>query len=457
MGQPVIGHGSAIVDFQAFERITGTARWTDTPPVSILGSVVVGAGQAGLAASHHLGRLGIEHVVLERTRIGATWLSQRWDAFALNTPGWRSHIQPADQERQTEEDDAFLSAAGFAERLEAFAGRHGIAVTTGVEVTRVAPVGAPAEGFIVSVRRADGEDELRTPTVVVASGILNVPLVPRIAAALPTGLPQLTAAGYRNAADLPAGAVLVVGSAQSGVQIAEDLVAAGRTVYLCTSSVGRMPRRYRGRDIFAWLGDAGFFDQLPGQLADPRMVSWPQPHVSGVGPLGHTVSLQSLAAQGVTLLGRATAVDGDRVLLEDTVGANIAFGDRISAEMKALVDRHIDAAGVAAPSAGMDPADAPHPDPAAVRSPGHLDLEAAGIGSVLWTTGFGGAFGYLPAAVVDERGVPIHDRGIAPVPGIYMLGFPWLTKRKSGIIPGVYEDAATIAEHVARRSTVDAR
>jgi putative flavoprotein involved in K+ transport len=425
--------------------------------VSILGSVVVGAGQAGLAASHHLTRLGIEHVVLERTRIGAIWLSQRWDTFALNTPGWRSHLRPDDQERQTADDDAFPSAPAFVERLEAFAARHDIRVTTGVEVTGIEPVSAAGEGFILSFTGADGTDELRARTVVVASGILNVPRIPSIAAALPSGFPQVTVADYRNATDLPAGAVLVVGSAQSGVQIAEDLVAAGRRVYLCTSSVGRIPRRYRGRDIFAWLGDAGFFDQGPGGLPDPRMLTWPQPQVSGVGPLGRTVSLQSLAAQGVTLLGRPTAVEGDRVLLDDTVGANIAFGDRISAEVKGLVDRHIVAAGIAAPAPEMDPADAPHPDPAAVRSPAHLDLEAAGIGSVLWTTGFTGAFGYLPPAAVDGQGVPIHDRGVAPVPGIYMLGFPWLTKRKSGIIPGVYDDAAMIAEHVARGSTVHAR
>ncbi|MDP9481928.1 MAG: NAD(P)-binding domain-containing protein, partial [Chloroflexota bacterium] len=142
--------------------------------MSILGSVVVGAGQAGLAASHHLARLGVEHVVLERSRIGATWLSQRWDTFALNTPGWRSHLSPEDRERQTGSDDGFLSARGFVDRLESFAGRNGIVVTTGVEVTGVAPAGAPGDGFVVSVTGADGPDELRACTVVVASGILNV-------------------------------------------------------------------------------------------------------------------------------------------------------------------------------------------------------------------------------------------------------------------------------------------
>ena len=284
-----------------------------------------------------------------------------------------------------------------------------------------------------------------------------MPRIPAIAAALPAGLPQITAADYRNPAALPSGAVLVVGSAQTGVQVAEDLIAAGRRVYLCTSSVGRMPRRYRGRDIFAWLGDAGFFEQTPDRLPDPAMMQWPQPQVSGVGPLGRTVSLQGLAAQGVTLLGRPVAVDGGRIALDDTVGANIAFGDRTSADTKGLVDRYIEGAGIDAGPAGPDPADVPHADPAAVHSPASLDLDKAGIGSLVWATGFGGDFGYLPAAALDARGVPIHDRGIGAVPGIFVVGFPWLSKRKSGIIPGVDEDAERIAELVARRETADAR
>lgn len=429
---------------------------SDTPPVSILGAVVVGAGQAGLASSYHLTRRGIEHVVLERGRVGESWLAQRWDTFALNTPGWRSHLREDDPDRRAD-DDAFLSAADFVGRLETFTRRHGLRVRTGAQVTRVAPAGPTDEGFVISVEGAQAGEELRAHSVVVASGIQNVPRIPPIAAAMPAGLRQLTAGDYRREADLPPGAVLVVGGAQSGVQIAEDLVAGGRTVYLCTSRVGRAPRRYRGRDIFAWLGEAGWFDQTPEQLPDPQMQRWPQPQVSGVGPLGHTVSLQGLAAQGVTLLGRPTTVAGDRIELDDTLGANIAFGDRISAELRGLIDRSIGSSGIEPPPREPDPADEPHPDPSAVHSPAHLDLDGAGIASVVWATGFGGAFGYLPGAVLDERSVPVHERGVAPVPGIFVVGFPWLTSRKSGIIPGVDEDAATVAEHVARRAGAGAR
>jgi putative flavoprotein involved in K+ transport len=280
--------------------------------VSTFGAVVIGAGQAGLAASYHLTARGLEHVVLERGRIGDTWRTQRWDSFALNTPGWRSHLRADDPDRRPD-DDAFLTALGFVGRLETFAARHRLPVREGVTVTGVTAAERAGDGFTIATAGADGPDELRARNIIVASGILNVPRLPPIAAELPVGLPQVTAADYRSPAGLPTGAVLVVGGAQTGVQLAEDLVAAGLRTFLCTSSVGRIPRRYRGRDIFAWLGDAGFFEQTPDQLPDPAMLRWPQPQVSGVGPLGRTVSLQSLAAQGVTLLGRPVTIDGDTI------------------------------------------------------------------------------------------------------------------------------------------------
>lgn len=419
-----------------------------------LGAVVIGAGQAGLAASYYLTQAGIDHVVLERGRIGETWRTQRWDTFVLNTPGWLSHVRSGDRtgDRDGEgQDDGFLSADAFVGRLEAYAARHEVPVRTAANVTRVEPLGPLGEGFLVSIDGPGGPDTLRSRAVVVASGIQNVPRIPAIAAAFPAGLPQVTAADYRRPSDLPPGAVLVVGGAQSGVQIAEDLLATGRTVYLCTSRVGRLRRRYRGRDMLGQLFDAGFYDMTPEDLPDPAMRLWPIPQTSGVGPLGHTVSLQGLAAHGVALLGRPTAVRGDRAVLDDTVGANIVFGDRVSSDLKALVDDHLRGAGAALAPSESDPADDPHPDPAAVHSPGELDLAAAGIGSVVWACGFGGDFGYLPAAAVDMRGVPIHDRGVSPIPGLFFIGFPWLTKRRSGIIAGVDEDAALIAGYVAGR------
>jgi len=416
--------------------------------VSGLGAIVIGAGQAGLAASYHLSCAGIEHVVLERGRIGETWRSQRWETFVLNTPGWLSHVLTADRGAEGQ-DDGFPSAAAFVARLESFATRHAVPIRAGVTVTRVDALGAQGGGFRVATQSADGPDEFTCRAVVVAAGIQNVPRMPAVAASFPPWVPQLTTADYRGPSDLPAGAVLVVGGAQSGVQIAEDLLAADRRVYLCTSRVGRLRRRYRGRDMIARLFDTGFYDVTPGQLPDPAMRTWPVPQTSGVGPLGHTVSLQGLASQGVTLLGRPIAVDGDRVELDDTVGTNVAFGDLVSHDLKARVDDDLRRAGSSLPPVEPDPADEPHPDPAGIRAPARLALERSGIGSVVWACGFGGAFGYLPSEALDASGVPLHVDGVGSLPGLSYVGFPWLSKRKSGIIPGVDEDAAWVVDHLA--------
>ena len=407
---------------------------------------VVGAGQAGLAASHHLMRRRIEHVVLERGRVGETWRTQRWDSFALNTPRWMSRT-PGEPEDGTDRD-AFLSASEWIARLEASAARDGLPVR---ERTTVRSVERRADGpfRLVVAGPHGGVEDLDARAVVVASGILNVPRIPAFASLIPGEVRQLTAASYRSPEDLPPGGVLVVGGAQSGVQIAEELALAGRAVHLATSSVGRIRRRYRGRDMFEWLHLAGFWEQTRERLPDPAMATWPNPQTSGIGPRGHSVSLQTLAALGVRLLGRPRAVEGGRMLLDDTLGAAIAFGDHIAVQLRAMADRAIEAAGIDARAAEPDPADEPHPDPTSVHSPPAIDLAASDITSVIWTTGFGGDFGYLPPAAVDDTGRPLNDGLAGSLPGLYHIGFPWLTNRRSGIIDGVDADGSAIATSVA--------
>ena len=224
--------------------------------------------------------------------------------------------------------------------------------------------------------------------VVVASGMLRVPKIPAIARSLPAGIAQLHSGTYRRPADLPSGAVLIVGSGQSGVQIAEDLLDSGRTVYLSTSAVARLRRRYRGRDALEWLVDAGRFYGVPvPRLPDPQVRFQTLWTTSGVGRFGHTVSLQSLADRGAILLGRPIGIDGDRLSLDDSVGANIAFGDRRSAEFNAELATIVESAGLEPPPLEPDPADVPHPDPLSVRSPTELDLGVAGVSTVIWATG----------------------------------------------------------------------
>ena len=410
-------------------------------------AIVIGAGQAGLAASYHLARRGIEHLVLERGGVGETWRSQRWTSFVLNTPNWMS-LLPGESEVAATRDE-FLPLAAFVAYLQTYADGRGLPIRTGTTVTTVE---AQSGSFAVSIRSEAGDEVLRARSIVVASGGQRVPRIPAIAHDLPPGIRQLAAADYRDPASLPPGAVLVVGSAQTGVQVAEDLVAGGRTVYLCTSAVGRFPRRYRGRDVLEWLSLVGLFDIPIEQLPDPSVRFLATAIVSGVGPLGHTVSLQGLAAQGAILLGRPARVSGDRISLDPTVGRNVAVGDRVSAETKIQSDDGLRALGVPLPPIGPDdPADQPHPDPLSIPSRAELDLESAGVGSVIWTTGFSGDFGYLPGSILDDGGRPVQVHGVTPMPGVFCLGLPWMARRRSGLISGVDGDAAFVVERLAEQ------
>jgi putative flavoprotein involved in K+ transport len=413
----------------------------------LIEAIVIGAGQAGLAASYHLSRRGIGHVVLERDRIAESWRSQRWNSFVLNTNNGLS-LLPGET-TDAVDSGAFLARDAFVARLVAYADRHRAPIRSQAAVIRVETLPGGG-GFTVGVG-ANGElERLVTRSVVVASGGQRVPRIPSIAADLPAWLRQLPAADYRDPASLPPGAVLVVGSAQTGVQITEDLLESGRTVYLCTSAVGRFPRRHRGQDFLDLLSLVGAFDIPVAQLPDPSVQFQPTPLISGVGATGHTVSLQGLAAQGAVLLGRPLTARGDRLELAPTVGPNVALGDRVSRETKAAVDDGLRRLNLAIPPMGpADPADEPHPDPESIKSPAQLSLESAGISSVVWATGYRADFSYLPDSLVDDAGKLRHAQGICPIPGVYAVGLPWQSRRRSGLISGVDGDAAFVVERLA--------
>lgn len=415
----------------------------------MLDAVVIGAGQAGLGASYYLTQRGLSHMVLERGRIGETWRRQRWDAFALNTPNWLNALPGAPYDGPA--PDGFADAPSLADAFAAYAERFALPVGTGVEVTSVR-ADAGAEGFLVDTQSyAGARATVAARNLVVAAGVQHRPRVPACASKLPTTVIRLHAASYRNAAALPPGAVVVVGSAQSGCQIAEDLSAAGRRVYLATGRSGRIPRRYRGRDIDEWLWDMGDFEVTPAELDDPSVLRVAQPQVSGLGRLGHTLSLQSLAADGVTLLGRLTDIDGHDLVFDDSLADNIRFADEKSAAVKRDVDAHIDFLGIDAPPAEVDAADRPWTDASETVSPARLDLRDARVSTLIWCTGFRPDFPWLHLPVLDADGRPRHRDGVSPVPGLYFLGVPWLRKRKSGLVCGVAEDAAVIVDHVAAR------
>ena len=390
---------------------------------------MVGAGPAGLATSAALRERGVDHVVLERHEVGHSWRTQRWDSFRLNTPGW-CNLMLGDVER-----DDYATGQEVVARLDGLA--------KDLPVQQYTPVESLDRAGTDYVLRTPG-GELRTPAVVLATGDQNVPRMPAIAQHLPERVQQLHAAEYRNADQLPDGAVLVVGSAQSGCQIAEDLVAAGRRVYLATSRVSRFRWHYRGRDTFEWLADAGFFDQRPQDLEDPAMVHAPQPIVASGG---RSLSLQLLGKSGVTLLGRIVSVDGRTMTFDDSAVANVRFGNEFADRICTMIDRLIEHTGIDAPAAEPDESGGP----VAVEVGTALDFHAAGVTSIIWCTGFTGDFSWVHLPVLDDLGLPRHEGGAASEVGLWFVGLKWLSQRKSGILLGFPDDAATIADQVTAR------
>lgn len=397
------------------------------PCDTVIDCAVVGAGPAGLASSVALGERDVDHVVLERGRLAQSWRTQRWDSLRLNNPGWMNPMlgpQPR---------NSYLTLREVVERLDTLAAV--CPVREGVRVTRLAP-----DGDRWAMRTSGGEILARA--VVVATGAENVPRIPGLARAFPGRIAQYHAADYRNPDQLPEGAVLVVGSAQSGCQIAEELLAAGRRVVLTTSPVGRAPVRHRGRDTLEWLVECGFFGQQPRDLPDPSVMAAPQPLLA---PGGRSISLQALARAGVTLAGRLVAAHGEQVAFDRSVPSNLAAGDASAARIRAMVDKFIDRAGLHAPPVEPDDADAPIDlDP-----PTTLDFRTAGVGAVVWCTGYTGDFSWLPPALVNAAGQPRHQDGAAPLPGVWYAGLRWLTHRASGNFLGFPADAQTTADAVA--------
>ena len=413
--------------------------------------IVVGAGQAGLSTSYFLKKIGLKHVVLEKRTIGDSWRSQRWDSFVVNTPNYLSRLPDSDPVGAF--SDAFCSKDELVESFEKYTKKFNLPVILDANVIFVDKT-KNSDEFIVRIKQDCGEKEFRSQSIVIASGILQSPKIPLMGKKIPDSILQLHAGNYRNPYELPKGSVVVVGGGQSGCQIVEDLQNAGRQVYLCTSKVGRIPRRYRGKDVFNWLIDSGFFDVTFEELKDKSLASATQPQVSGVGRYGHTVSLQKLYNEGVILLGKLQNVENDHLILENNLHEHISFADEISTMIKKMIDEYIVKNKITTENNEKDYADIPWSREKYPSSPEILNLKSSDVGTVIWCTGFTADFSWIKLPVLNESGFPIHKGGISQIPGLYFVGFPWLIKRKSGLIYGVKEDAEKIATQIVTRKNI---
>ncbi|MGU7772713.1 flavin-containing monooxygenase [Burkholderia sp. MR1-5-21] len=398
-------------------------------------TLVVGAGQAGVAMSEHLGKLGVPHLVLERDRIAERWRTGRWDSLVANGPAW--HDRFPGLEFDDLDPDAFASKDRVADYFEAYATKFNAPIRTGVEVTKVVR-NADRPGF--TIETSDGVIEANR--VVVATGPFQRPVIPPIAPEVDS-ITQIHSADYRNPRQLPDGAVLVVGAGSSGVQIADELQRAGKQVYLSVGAHDRPPRAYRNRDFCWWLGVLGEWDAEVTRPGREHVTI----AVSGARG-GHTVDFRRLAYQGVTLVGLTKSFDGGVVTFEKDLAENIARGDENYLSLLDAADAYVARNGLDLPA--EPDARIMLPDPDCVTDPVlALDLVAAGVTSIVWATGYAVDYGWLHVDAFHASGKPKHQRGISSEPGIYFLGLPWLSRRGSAFIWGVWHDARHIADHIA--------
>ena len=399
--------------------------------------LVVGAGQAGIAMSEHLTRCGLPHVVLERNRIAERWRSERWDSLVANGPAWHDRFPGLDFAGF--DGDAFVPKEAVADYFVAYADKIAAPVETGVEVRRVTRNdGRP--GFRVET----SQGEFEATCVVAATGAFQHPVIPALVPA-DAGFLQIHSSAYRNPAQLPDGAVLVVGAGSSGVQIADELRRAGRRVYLSAGPHDRPPRSYRGRDFVWWLGVLNKWDAEAAPGAEHTTIA-----VSGARG-GETIDFRNLAAAGMVLLGRTEAFRDGVMTFAPDLARNLARGDANYLALLDEADAYIARNGLDLPE---EPA-ARHfaPLPACVTDPIlTLDLGRTGITSIIWATGFVADYGWLEVDALDPEGRPRHQRGVSSEPGIYFLGLPWQTRRGSSFIWGVWYDARYLADHIAKQS-----
>lgn len=400
--------------------------------------IVVGAGYAGLCASYYLKKNGLDHVIFERGKIGESWRSQRWDNFRFNSTN-KLNLLPG--EADGDEPDLFSTAAAFVHKLEQYVLTNNLPVE---ENSNVVSIDRVDDHFHVKVLSANIVKNYFSKKILIASGACNEIIIPSLAKKVSKEIKQFHTSDYKNAKQLPAGAVLVVGGAQSGIQITEDLLNDDRKVFFSTSKVGRIPRWYRGQDIFYWVKDGKFYDIKAEELEDPKLIDLKPPHVSGTGDGQTTLSLQSIAKRGAIILGRLDKVDEVNAFFESNAADHIKFADAFSAKTKMMIDEYIAKNKLVVPDPHYDEADRPDVEASCASTIAHLDLKKENINSIVWATGFNYDLSYIKLPVFDENRKLSQEDGIADYPGLYFLGYPWLRSRKSPILFGIIEDAEYI-------------
>jgi putative flavoprotein involved in K+ transport len=402
-------------------------------------TVIIGGGQAGLSVSYYLAKAGREHVVLEKSnQPGNAWRDERWDSFTLVTPNWTFQLPGG--EYQGDAPNGFMKQNEILQRFGNYVEQHHLPVAYNREVTQV----KPEDGGEYYAQTASAEYLARN--VVIANGFFQEGNLPDFAKDIPSSIRQLHSSSYRNPQSLPEGALLVVGSGQSGMQIAEELYQSGRKVFLATSGAPRAPRRYRGKDVFDWLILLGFFEQSFEQFLSTGRRKYVPPHVTGKDG-GHTLSLHQFYRDGVQLLGHARQYQDGKLIMAGNLIENLRKSDGGEKMILKTIDDFIQRAGIDAPQEQVTE----QTDAYQVPETTVLDLLAEDISAIIWASGYHYGASIMPFPVLNEFGFPDTQRGVSNYPGLYFMGIPFQSKLKSGLLCGVAEDAEYIVEQITHR------
>jgi putative flavoprotein involved in K+ transport len=404
--------------------------------------IVVGGGQAGLALSYSLKQRDIAHIVFERDRVGSAWRSSRWDSFCLVTPNWQCTL-PGFPYRG-DDPYGFMLKDEIVRYIEDYVAFFEPPLREGVEVRRV---GRTADGEHFAVETPIGT--FTAENVAIAVGGYHSVILPRIAERLPRTIAQIHSSQYKNARSLPEGEVLVIGTGQSGCQIAEDLHIAGRRVHLCVGSAPRVARRYRGKDVVEWLDDLGYYDLPVHEHPLKEGIRARSNHYVTGRDGGRDIDLRKSALEGMQLYGRLLDIDGNRLTFAQDLKTNLDNADAVSESIKDTIDRHIERSAISAP---LEARYVPVWEPE--REVTELDYVAANISAVVWSTGFASNFRWIELPAFDGKGYPTHDRGVTSVAGLYFLGLPWLYTWGSGRFSGIARDAAYLSDAIANRTAI---
>lgn len=401
--------------------------------------IIVGGGQAGLSLSYCLKEKGLEHIVFEKNTIGYSWRSKRWDSFCLVTPNWQCKLPG--YHYFGDDPEGFMQKDQIVQYIENYAASFAPPIQEGVEVLKV-------RSFQGKFAVTTTIGEYTADIVAIASGSYHRPKIPSIAQNLDKSILQLHSSEYKNPQSLP-DTVLVVGTGQSGCQIAEDLHLEGKKVHLCVGSAPRSPRRYRGKDVVEWLDKMGHYDLPVDQHPQKDRVRSKTNHYVTGRDGGREIDLRQFALEGMQLYGSLHDVKSPYLHFQGNLQQNLDGADTVAENIKKNIDKFIDSNQIQAP---VEPPYQPVWQPESAKS--LLDYQQANIGAVIWCTGYQSDFSWIEIPVFDDKGYPTHDRGVTAIEGLYFLGLPWLYTWGSGRFSGIARDAGYLSDRIAANQNI---